>query len=110
MLSNHTIEHLEERIVYSKKHLAANPNLKNIFQKDLDKFEAMLTEAQARDIIGFDVKDNARVYLNEGVVWVESKSSGWIAENFNISVGMTASVCYDGETKWFGEIKFSENR
>jgi hypothetical protein len=108
-LSNHTVEYLDERINYTRNLISKNKESKldSLLEKDLMKFLAMKSEAENRIVVGYDIKDEALVYMTGGIVYVEGKPSGWRRENMNFKFGENVEVCYDGGTNWTGILKIN---
>jgi len=103
MRTNHTIEQLEERVKYYKKAVKNFPHLSKFTKRDLENAKLDLEEGLERKYVGVD-DEGAKAYLNNEVLYVEGKPSGW--QWSGESLCGERKVCYDGGTKWFGNIKF----
>tara|TARA_R110000737_G_scaffold350745_1_gene390707 strand:+ start:2402 stop:2773 length:372 start_codon:yes stop_codon:yes gene_type:complete len=116
MLSNHSVKSIESSIAYINTTMSTcdkDSKKREFFLNDLRKLHSQLKEAKSRVIIGFDKKDNAKVYITTSpyngylAIYVEEKPSGWYAERFNIEAGKTREVVYDGVQGWFGNLEFT---
>lgn len=103
--TNHTVEYLKSRINYYNEFIASNIKYKELVQKDLEKLELDINEAENRNYVGED-DTNTKAYITEGgVLYVEGKPSGWNIDNIDLTAE-AIKVVYDGSTNWVGVIKF----
>lgn len=113
MLSNHSIKHIEERIVYYTESLKKYPKWEKLIKKDLQEVLEMKKEAKARLIVGEDSKGN-KAYIRKGalgagewILYVEERPTGWLVRSSDIREGYKKEVVYDGGTSWTETITFN---
>jgi hypothetical protein len=108
MLSNHSVQHLNERLEYLNASFEKYPNFQKSIVEDLQKIKAMKKEALARVSVGIDVTDNAMAYIDNDCLYVVGKPSGWSLDYVEVAEGKKCSVCYDGGSKWYGSLEFTK--
>ena len=108
MLSNHSVQYLNERLEYLNASFKKYPDFQKNIAKDLQEIEAMKKEALARISVGVDITDNAMAYINNHCLYVVGKPSGWSLDYIKVVEGKRCSVCYDGGSEWYGSLEFTK--
>ena len=105
MRTNHTVEYLNERVTYHNESLVKYPKYKSMIEIDLANAKEDLKEANSRCYCGED-ETGAKAYVEDNVLYVEGKPSGWRFKLTGLWSGKTKEVVYDGGTNWTATIKF----
>jgi hypothetical protein len=106
ILSNYSVQYLEEKVEELRAHLITyknKPYILSILKDDLHDAKLMLTEAKYRCVVGYDIGDNSLAYLAGDVLYVTGKPSGWSVTD-EVRKGTQKEVCYDGGTNWWSTV------
>ena len=120
MLSNNTLEVLEQKLAYVKSQLKTegkflNPQGMLIINRELSSLKGKINEAKHRHIVG-SIEGGALVYTAvnpygsisaDKVIYIEGLASGWDAAAFDMSSGAQQEVMIDGGQEWSEVITFN---
>jgi len=120
MLSNHSLEVLEQKLAYLQSQLKAegkflNPQGMKFINRELSSVKNMINEAKLRHIVGKTTK-GALVYTTvnpygsssaDKVLYIEGLPSGWDYAAFHHSSGVEQGVMIDGGQNWSETIIFN---
>ena len=119
MLSNNTLEVLEQKLAYVQSQLKTegkylNPQGMVIINRELSSLKGKINEAKLRHFVGKTTK-GALVYTAvnpygstsaDKVLYIEGLPSGWDAAAFDMSSGAEQEVMIDGGQNWSETIVF----
>lgn len=119
MLSNHTLEVLEEKRAYLQTQLKAegkylSPQGMKFLNSEMSKVRGMINEAKYRHFVG-KTTNGALVYTAvnpygstsaDKVLYIEGLPSGWDYASFHNTSGAEQEVMIDGGQNWTETIIF----